>query len=194
LSPSASDAQRFLALEETLGQTWPYGVYQSWPVERSQRNAAQNLAGEALNQLRAQWPQALQNIRQDLQVFPLPGGQAPSVIASFLFQDQMEIGPAPLEAYSLLIVGEPRGNRFERTYTWYRRVSEEGKGAPRLFSRMDWDRDGEEELLLEVFGEESRWWAAVDRIDGWWTLSFQDPCGAPRASSSNPQGSQGGSR
>jgi hypothetical protein len=163
-------------------------------VERVQRNAAQNLAGEALNQLRAQWPQGLQNIRQDLQVFQLPEGQAPSVIASFLFQDQMAIGPAPLGSYSLLILGEPRGNRFERTYTWYRRVSEEGKGAPRLFSRMDWDQDGEDELLLEVFGEESRWWAAVDRIDGWWTLSFQDPCGAPVAPDPETEGPQGGSR
>ena len=104
----------------------------------------------------------------------------------------MEIGPAPGEAYSLLIIGEPRGNRFERTFTWYRRVEEEGKGAPRLFSKMDWDGDGEEELLLEVFGECSRWWAALDKENGSWTLAFQDPCGTPGIESSTSDGSQGG--
>jgi len=192
LMPSASEAQRFLALEGPLGQEWPYGLFQTRTEERSHRNAAQNLAGEALNQLRAQWPGRLQEIRQDLQVFQLPESQAPSVVATFLFQDQMEIGPAPAEAYSLLILGEPRGNRFVRTLTWYRRVEEEGKGAPRLFSKMDWDGDGEEELLLEVFGENSRWWAALDKENGSWTLAFQDPCGTPGIESSTSDGSQGG--
>ena len=179
LMPSASGAQRFLALEGSMGEEWPYGLFQAQTVERSHRNAAQNLAGEALNQLRAQWPAALQNIRQDLQVFQLPTGQGPSVVATFLFQDQMGIGEAPGDSYSLLILGEPRGTRFERTFTWYRRVEEEGKGAPRLFSKMDWDGDGEEELLLEVFGEDSRWWAGLDKENGSWTLAFQDSCGAP---------------
>jgi len=192
LIPSASEARRFLALEGPLGQEWPYGLFQTQTVERSHRNAAQNLAGEALNQLRAQWPGGLQDIRHDLQVFQLPSGQAPSVVATFLFQDLMGIGPAPGEAYSLLIIGEPRGNRFERTFTWYRKVEEEGKGAPRLFSKMDWDGDGEEELLLEVFGEHSRWWAALDKENGNWTLAFQDPCGAPGAQNSPSDVPQGG--
>jgi len=193
LVPSASEAQRFLALEKPLGQERPYDLFQTVAVERAQRNAAQNLAGEALNQLRAQWPAALQSIRQDLQLFQFSTGEAPSVVATFLFQDQMEVGPAPDGSYSLLILGEPRGTRFDRTFTWYRRVGEEGKGAPRLFSRMDWDGDGEEELLLEVFGAETRWWAALDREDGRWFISFQDPCGAPGGQSPSEEGPEGGS-
>jgi len=194
LVPSASEAQRFLALEKSLDEEWPYGLFQTFAVGRAQRNAAQNLAGEALNQLRARWPVALQSIRQDLQLFQFSTDEAPSVVATFLFQDQMEVGPAPDDSYSLLILGEPRGTRFDRTFTWYRRVGEEGKGSPRLFSRMDWDGDGEEEILLEVFGAEARWWAALDREEGSWFLSFQDPCGAPGAQGPSPEGSQGGSR
>ena len=191
LIPSASEAHRFLALEESSGRQWPGRQFQTLPVARVHRTAAQNLAGEALNQLSAPWPAGLQNIRQDLQVFQLSDGEGASVVATFLYQDQLVVGPAPEDSYSLMILGEPRGNRFDRTFTWFRPVAEEGKGAPRFFSWMDWDGDGEDEILLEVLGTLGRWWAALDRVGGSWSLAFQDPCGAPEAPlapEENPQG------
>jgi len=194
LIPSASDADRFLAVEESPGRQWPRGLFQILAPGREHRNAAQNLAGEALNQLRAQWPPALQDIRQDLQLFQLSNGEGPGVVASFLFQDQMGIGPAPDDSYSLLVIGEPRGTRFDRTFTWFRPAGDEGKGAARFFSWMDWDGDGEEEIMLEIFGAEARWWAALDRQDGRWSLAFQDPCGAPAPQGPSEEGASGGPR
>ena len=35
------------------------------------------------------------------------------------------------------------------------------------------------EILLEVLGEESWWFAALDRGPDGWVLDFQDSCGAP---------------
>jgi hypothetical protein len=183
LSPSASAAERFLAVDENMGEVEPYGRFQSFVPESRHRTVIQNLAGEALNELRAQWPAvALQNIRQDLQVFRPGTDEDPSVVGTFLYQDQMTVSPAPDPAYSLLIIGAPTANRFSRVYTWYRRVADDGKGAPRFFSKMDWDGDGDEELLLEVLGAESRWWAALDREGGVWSMVFQEPCGTPMAS------------
>jgi hypothetical protein len=183
LTPSAAMADRFLALEEGVGGEEPYGQFQSFQPEGPHRTAIQNLAGEALNELGAQWPSvSLQNTRQDLQVFQPGPGNVPSIVGSFLIQDQMAVGPAPDAAYSLLIVGTPRGNRFSREFTWYREVGESGKGAPRYFSKMDLDGDGDEELLLEVFGAEARWWAALEREGTAWSLVFQEPCGVPAAS------------
>ncbi|NNM05156.1 MAG: hypothetical protein HKO65_08650 [Gemmatimonadetes bacterium] len=179
LIPSASGSARFLALEQSVGEERPYGIFQTSSVERPHRIGIQNLGGEALNDLRAQWPGTLQNIREDLQVLRISDDQNPSIIGTFLFQDQMAVGPAPDPAYSLMILGELQGVRFTRAFTWYRRVGDEGKGAPRFFSKLDWDGDGEEELLLEVFGAESRWFAALEKEGGSWTLAFQDPCGAP---------------
>jgi hypothetical protein len=179
LVPSANEAQRFLALEKGPGEYWPMGGLPAVPLARAQQNAAHNLAAEALNELRAQWPPALQNIREDMQGIQFSTSQGPSVVATFLFRDQLGIQAAPEEAYSLLVFGEPSRNRFQRTFTWYRRVADEGKGAPRLFSWTDWDRDGDDEVLLEVFGSEARWWAAVNLEDGQWALAFQDPCGIP---------------
>jgi len=182
LIPSATSANRFMALEEGLGPALrtsrPYspGVTPS----RVQRNAAQNLAGQALNELRAPWPPALQNIRRDLQVFQAEGDQGPGVAATFLYLDDLATGPADDDAYALFILGEPRSGGMQRTFTWYRPVGTEGKGAPRLFSWMDWDGDGREEALLEVFGSQARWWAALERgQDGTWSAEFEDACSVP---------------
>ena len=177
LVPSAAGVERFLALEADAETAPPFGPYQTFVPDRGHRIAAQNLGGEALNELRAPWPTALQNIRQDLQVFQLSGAQGSFVVATFLFQDQMVVQPAPDGGYSLLILGEAQGNRFRRNYTWFRSVAEEGKGAPRYFSWMDWDSDGEDEILLEVLGSDSRWWAGLERSGEGWEATFQDPCG-----------------
>jgi hypothetical protein len=57
---------------------------------------------------------------------------------------------------------------------------------------MDWDGDGEEEILLEVFGADARWWAALDRENGAWSIAFQDPCGALEVRDTPGQQSQDG--
>jgi hypothetical protein len=181
LVPGAAEAERFLALEGPLGRERAYGTIPSPTETGAHRIAAQNLAGEALNQIGARWPGGLQNIRQDLQVVPLPESEAPAVVASFLFQDSLEVSDAPEDSYSLLILGEPGRNEWERTFTWFRPVNEEGKGSPRFFSHLDLDGDPAHEILLEVFGADSRWWAILDREGRGWRVAFQDPCGQPRA-------------
>jgi hypothetical protein len=175
------DAQRFLALEKPLGRNRPFGPFESSTVGRAQRIAIQNLAGEALNEVRAPWPGSLESIRRDLQLLHLAERQEPSIVASFLHQDLLDTSRPSEDSYSLLVVGEAAGNRWERTFTWYRPVREGGKGAPRFFSQLDWDEDGSTEVLLEVFGAEARWWAALSREGGRWTVHFQDPCGVPGA-------------
>jgi len=181
LLPEASSADRFLALEPGRGASYPFGTYEDLSSVYDQRVASLNLGAEAVPLVGADWPPSLLDIRQDLQILDLPGGEAPAVIATFVYQDQLRVGPAPDQAYSLMILGEPRGPRFDLTYTLYRPVSTQGKGAPRYFSRMDWDRDGQDEILLEVLGASSRWFAALDRGPEVWALAYQDPCGTPGA-------------
>jgi hypothetical protein len=178
LLPSAATAQRFLALEGGFEGLTSIGSFlEEEAPSRAQRNAAQNLAGQALNELRAPWPPALQNIRRDLQPFQTGATEGPGVAATFVFQDEMATGPAGEDAYALFILGEPLRAGLQRTFTWYRPAATEGKGVPRLFSWMDWDRDGRDEMLLEVFGARANWWAALGRSeDGTWAVSFEDSC------------------
>jgi hypothetical protein len=184
LLPGAFAAERFLALERAEGIFHPFGPFRELSSEYDQRVASLNLGSEAVTLVGAPWPPSLLDIRQDLQILDLTGGEAPAVMATFLHRDQLQVGPAPDDAYALLVLGEPTGPRFDLTYVWYRPVSTEGKGAPRYFSRMDWDGDGQEEVLLEVLGADRRWFAAIDRAPEGWQTVFQDPCGTP--------GSQGG--
>lgn len=181
LLPEAGSADRFLAVEPGRGGLYPFGSYQELSSVYDQRVASLNLGAEAIPLVGATWPPSLLDIRQDLQILDLPGGEAPAVLATFVYRDRLQLGPAPDDAYSLMILGEPRGPGFRLAYTWYRPVGPEGKGAPRYFSRMDWDGDGQDEIVLEVLGSERNWFAALDRgPDGWQTI-YQDPCGTPGA-------------
>jgi len=184
LSPDAAGMERFLALDRPSGNRYPFGPYQELSSTYDQRVASLNLGAEAIPLVGASWPPSLLEIRQDLQILDLPGEEDPAVLATFVYRDQLGVGTAPAEAYALMILGEPQGAGFELAYTWYRPVGAEGKGVPRYFSRMDWDGDGQEEILLEVFGSDTRWFAAMDRGPEGWQTVYQDTCGT--------QGTQGG--
>ncbi len=181
LLPEANDAQNFLALEPARAGGIPFGVSEDLSSTYDQRVASLNLGREAVPLTGAPWPPSLLDIRQDLQILDLPGMEGPAVMATFVHLDQIQVGPAPEDAYSLLVLGEPRGSQFDLTYAWYRPVGTQGKGVPRYFSRLDWDRDGDDEILLEVLGSQSRWFVGLDRGSEGWETIYQDPCGTPDA-------------
>lgn len=186
LVPSADDIERFLALEESLGRQHPMRPFRQLQSEYEQRVASLDLASGAIASTGARWPPSVLDIRQDLQVFRLPDDESASVIATFLFRDRLRVEPPGENAYSLLVLGEPRGGSFDRTFTWYRPADEAGKAAPRYFSRMDWDLDGRQEILLEVLGEEDRWFAGLQRGPEAWSVTFQDSCGVPTIPAAPP--------
>lgn len=103
----------------------------------------------------------------------------PAVSTTFVFRDQVEIQPAEPTSYSLYLLAAPEdGDRYQPALVWYRVAGSDGKGAPRYFQHLDWDADGETEVLLEVLGERSRWSAVVEPRGGEWARTFEDPCGA----------------
>ena len=176
LVPGASGAQRFLALAHRIGETFVYGSYLSHTHDYDQRIASLNMSASLIPQVGATWPPSLLDIRRDIQVFALNGEDPPVVAATFVYQDQLRQQPAPDNAYSLFILGQDRGAGYRPVFFRYRQVGEQGKGAPRYLSRLDWDRDGQEEILLDVFGEETQWFAVVGRRGGRWQTVYEDPC------------------
>jgi hypothetical protein len=179
LLPEAMGAQRFLALEKEEGRARPLRPLEFPRPEYEHRAGSLALASEAIREVGAPWPPSVVETRQDIQVLRLHQGEGLSVVATFLHQDQLRVAAAPATAYALLVLGEREGDSIGLAYTWYRRVGDQGKGAPRYFAHLDWDGDGEEEILLEVLGAENRWWAALKRGALGWQLDFEDPCGAP---------------
>jgi hypothetical protein len=104
------------------------------------------------------------------------GAPTEAIAATFMYRDQLGVSAASADAYSLFLIGRPSEEGYEPVYIWHRPVGVEGKGAPRYFDHLDWDGDGNEEVLLEVFGSERRWFAALAERSGSWVRTSEDSC------------------
>ena len=177
LVPSASQASRFLALPAREARGRPFDAFTPLEHNFDQRVASLDLARQALPSVGATWPPSVLAARKDIRVFRLVEGSGLSIVATFLYGDSLAISPPVPGGYSMFLMGIERDGGIEREYLWYRRVNTEGKGAPRYFDHLDWNGDGSEELLLDVFGAESRWFAGLSQRSGSWVRTFEDPCG-----------------
>ncbi|MEX2465632.1 MAG: hypothetical protein WD995_01895 [Gemmatimonadota bacterium] len=177
LLPAAADTERFLALSVEVADARPYQEYAPLDHTYNQRVASLNLSAAAVPRVGAPWPaDGMLGTRRDIQAFrPLDASQ-PSIAASFVIADGLDTSAPAAGAYALFLMAEERATGFQETFVWYRPASE-GKAAPRLFQHLDWDGDGADEVLLEVFGESQRGWVALERAsDDAWTVSFTSPC------------------
>jgi len=179
LVPTAATAERLLALPADNARDWEYRDYQAIPHSYDQRVATLSIAGEAIPEYEATWPPlGVLDARDHIQAFQLPSTQGQAVAATFMYQDQLAVASPRQGAYSLFVLGRQVGAAYEDTYVWYRSVEAEGKGAPRYFDHLDWDGDGLDEILVDVFGSNRRWFAVLEREDDSWVRTFQDSCGS----------------
>lgn len=179
LVPSASTAVRLLALPATDADGFPYGSYMEHAHNYDQRVASLSIAGEAIPRNGAPWPAGgVLEIREHIQAFRPEGASTPWVAATFVNRDQLAVGSPGPGAYGLLVIGSPIGGDFVEAFTWFRSVEQEGKGIPRYHDHLDWDDDGGSEVLLDVFGANRRWFAAVERQGQTWVRSYEDSCGS----------------
>jgi hypothetical protein len=182
LVPSATNVTRFLALPAGPAARQTYEAHRPLEHTYEQRVASNRLARELIPRVGALWPPSVLEIRADMQAFQFQGAAGPSIAASFIYRDGLAIEAAPDAAYSIFFLGEMGGDDYQASYVWYRPVGAEGKGAPRFFDHLDLDGDGNAEVLLDVFGQNSRWFASLARRNGAWTTVFQDSCGQPNSS------------
>ena len=175
--PGAAGTRRLMALPEAAAATRSYESYHEYNHDYDQRVASLNLAGAAMNEVHARWPTDLVAARADIQAFRLRDTAA--IAATFLLSDRLTVSQPGDAAYSLFFIGTARPGGYRQSYLWYRPVAEDGKGAPRYFDHLDWNGDGTPDILLDVFGEHSRWFAGLGQRGGHWVQTFQDPCGAP---------------
>lgn len=177
LVPGAASADHFLAIAESEAAAFRYGDYSPLTHDRDMRVASLTMMTDLIPQLGATWPPSVLDIRRDIQVFDLDDLPEPAIVASFVYRDDLEVGAAPVDAYSVFLLGTQLGDRYQPDYVRYRVAGEHGKSAARYGSRLDWDQDGVQEVLLEVSGSDSRWFTAIDRETGNWVEVFEDECG-----------------
>jgi hypothetical protein len=183
LVPEASGAERLLALPAEHAAARGYGEYEAFQRDYDQGVASLNIAGEVIPRVGAPWPdQGTLAAREDIQAFQMQGMSGQAVVASFVHRDRLEIAPPGQGAYTVFLMGLPSRGGYEEAYAWYRAVDIDGKGAPRYFSHLDWDGDGDSEILLDVFGSNRRWYAGLAERQGTWVRTFQDACGSGSSS------------
>jgi len=173
----AGTATRFLAVPEDAVAEVGYESFRAVDHTYEQRVAGLGLASQALAATGAIWPPSVLETRADMQAVPLDGDPSGAIAVTFMYEDRLSVGaPASPRAYSLMLLGTGGPEAYRLDHTWYRPVSDGGKAAARFFEQFDWDGDGESEILLEVFGTNARWAAALDRGPGGWSTVFESGC------------------
>jgi len=178
LLPAAATVEHFLALPADPGATRAFGEYEALEDVFQQRAASVQFQIDALRRNGARFPEGdLVNYRVDMRSMQLGGGGPEAFAATFVNLDVARIAPADSAAHSTFLLGVQEGDGYRPAYEWHRSVARDGKGVPIFWEQMDWDGDGDTEILLDILGEESRWSAAIDIRGGRWERIFEDPCG-----------------
>lgn len=177
LVPAAANETRFLALSRGVASTAVHAAG-AFPASTDEhREASLRLAQTAIMRQSALWPDDLGQARADLDVTRAGAEGSPTVAATFMFRDRLAVeDPGTPVAYGLFVLGSLQQDRYLLDYTWYRRVGDDGKGAPRFFQQFDWDGDQNPEMLLEVMGVSSRWPAVLELVDGEWSVAYEAGC------------------
>ena len=174
--PDATEATRFIAVSDSVVGDRAYSPFVAPDHNLEQRTVGVDLAAAAIRDLGAAFPCSVLDMRADFQAFPLDGDPRGAFAGTFLYQDALRVGESLTEAaYDLFIIGVQGTRGWQTGYRDYRPVRE-GKAAQRFFESADWDGDGETEVLVELFGSQSRWLMALERQDGTWYKAFEESC------------------
>ena len=184
LTPSAATVQTFLALPVREGGAFAYSAYSPVVPTRDLRVTSLTTMQQVIPSVGALWPVSVLGIRQDVQMFRTRPGGEPTVVATFVYADDLGVGPAARGAYSVFLASDDDdGTGYRGTYVDYRLFSRDGKGSARYFDHLDVDGDGRDEIVLEVMGEDSMWLSTLGRQGESWVEEYRDPCGLPPRSS-----------
>lgn len=175
--PGAQGHDRFLAIRKADARAVPHGPLAVPDVDDALRAVAVQLAQSFIAEAEAPWPPSVEGILHSLRTLPAPDEEEPLVAATFVFGDELDAGTPDPNAYSLFFLARrDAGGDFSRVHSWYQRHDAHGKGWPSAVDVLP-DRRGGTPLLVEVFGEEARWFLSLEETgDGSWAMVFQDPC------------------
>jgi hypothetical protein len=173
LATNAGGVTEFLAMD--TGAAPESQSFDDLQPARGMQVVGDMLAGRMLQERETAVP-SVAAARRQLQPFPLAGSADPGFTATYLVDDSLGVGGDD-DGAALFVVFTPRGQSgYQPAFVGFTDYSS-GKAAPRVIDFLDWNRDGQVELLLEVFGAHTSWFRAVGRDDDdAWRGIFEDRC------------------
>jgi len=176
LSQGAEVLREFLAISKPYAPEVGRRAGAPPQITRQMQVLGPILAERLLRARRAQLPGNWQRAMAQLIPFPVSGQSNAGYATTFLVDDTLGTG-YDNEGYSLFYVGIPNQMSFDTAYVDFTNYPTEGKAAPRVVDYLDWNRDDQPELLLQVYGINDTWFEAVGRDrEGKWRRIFRQRC------------------
>jgi len=171
---AAADQREFLAFRRGLSPEGR-GEYLPTQVTSTIRTYASILAERLILQAGLPRPRSWPGAQRDLQAIEIMAGGHPEMAATYLVGDQLEVGPADPNGYSVLYLADFEARRgYQPIYSEARNYSQTGKAAPRVVDHLDWTGNDNQDILVRVFGENQIWYEAITRnARGQWVKAWE---------------------
>jgi hypothetical protein len=171
-----TEAREFLALVQPRTATPRANVPTPPAVDRRIRVLAPILANQALDARNATLPTNWSHALAQLTPFPVTGSDDAAFAATFLVGDTLAPGLDDV-GESLFYVAVPRAQvGYDTVYVRFADYARTGKSAPRVIDYLDWNHDGQPDLLLDVYTTGRSHFMAVGGTGDDWHMLLDETC------------------
>ncbi|CAN5632746.1 hypothetical protein BH23GEM6_BH23GEM6_04270 [soil metagenome] len=170
---AASDIDQFISFRQGLAPA-ARGEFSPPQITGSIRTYASIIAERLILQNGLPRPRSWTGAQRDMQAVEIAAGGHPEMAATYLVGDSLAVGPADPQGYSVFYIADFETRRgYQPVYQEVHDYRQGGKAAPRLVDYLNWDGEGGEEILIEVFGTDQRWYEAISERNGRWTKIWE---------------------
>lgn len=175
---AAAADQEFIAFRrglepQVVGEFSPPQV--SGPIRRYAPLVTERLVLANGMQRPGSWTRA----QRDLQALDVIPGGTPEMATTFLSGDELAVGPPNEEGWSVFYIASyEQRTGYNPVYSEVHDYRKGPKAAPKLIDYLNWNRRGENEMLVQVFGPTDSWYEAISKDRGarWQKVWEGRPC------------------
>lgn len=176
LASGANEIPEFIAIANQYAPEIRRQSGATLEVSRTMQVLGPILAEKMIRARHAPLPGNWQRAMKQLKPVPVSGTPDPGFASTFVVGDTVGMG-ADNEGYSLFYVGIPAQFSYDTVFVQFTNYAEAGKAAPRIVDFLDWNRDDQPDILLQVYGINDVWFETVSRgQNGKWRRTFRARC------------------